>query len=68
MFSGILSNIRSHVDAFAFAEVFEILENLKNYQIPESYQKVFDKLQLLMDDLAVDEIRELIDQTLKELS
>lgn len=65
--SGILSNIQNHIDSFDFAKVFEILEEMKKYQLPSKYQEVFGKLAAYMDELAVDDIRQLIDDTLADM-
>jgi len=64
--SNILINIRNHVDNFDFAKVFDILEETKKYRLPSRYQELFDQLDPLMDELAVDSIHQLIDRALKE--
>ena len=64
MIFNILSNIRNHVNAFEFAQVFEILEDVKKYRLPAEYRDLFTQLETLMNDLAVDDIRELIERTL----
>lgn len=66
--SGILLNIRNHVDSFEFAKVFDILEEMKKYQLPSEYREIFDRLAVLMDELAVDDIRKLLADTLETLS
>lgn len=66
MLSGILLNIRNHLDNFEFDKIFDILEEMKKYQLPSEYQKIFDRLAALMDELAVDDIRKLIEDTLKD--
>lgn len=60
MVTNILTNIKIHLDSFDFAKVFDILEDVKNYKLPEELEELFQKLDTLMEDLAVDEIRELI--------
>lgn len=60
----ILLNIRNQVDAFSFAQVFDILDSVKRYRMPDAYKELFTKLETLMDDLAVDDIRKLIEDTL----
>ena len=60
----ILNNIDRCIDDFDFSEVFEILEETKNYKLPKVYKEAFDKITQLMDDLLVDEIKELIQNTL----
>lgn len=64
--SGILLNIRNNIDNFDFAKIFDILEEMKKYQLPSEYREIFDKLAAFMDELAVDDIRQLIDDTLKD--
>lgn len=59
---GILSNVKKHIDNFEFAQVFEILEEVKKYQLPEEFQEMFARLETLMNDLAVDEINELLEK------
>lgn len=61
----ILSNIRNYVENFDFIKVFDILEEVKKYQISEEYQPVFEKINEWMEVLAVDEIKGLIDETIK---
>ena len=60
----ILNNIDRCIDDFDFSEVFEILEETKNYKLPEKYRELFDKIANLMEDLSVDEIKELIHNAL----
>lgn len=55
-----LNNIESHIDNFDFAQVFSILDEVKKYQLPDKYKELLAKISELMDDLNVDEIRELI--------
>lgn len=63
----ILQSIYQYVDNFDFSKVFEILEEVKKYKIPEEYRKVFEQIGIWMDELAVDEIRELIEKTVGKL-
>lgn len=63
----ILQSIYQSVDNFDFSKVFEILEEVKKYKIPKEYQKVFEQIGIWMDELAVDEIRELIEKTVGKL-
>ncbi len=63
----ILQSIYQSVDNFDFSKVFEILEEVKKYSIPKEYQKVFEQIGIWMDELAVDEIRELIEKTIGKL-
>ncbi len=62
IFSGILLNIKKHVDSFEFAEIFDILEEMKKHPLPAAYQQFFDRLSVLMDELAVDDIKKLIEE------
>lgn len=67
MLSGILLNIRKHLDNFAFGEIFAILEEMKKYPLSAEYQELFARLETLMDELAVDDIRALIAKTLEKM-
>lgn len=60
----ILVNIRQCIDAFDFTKIFDILAEVENYQMSEAYEEVFSKIAHWMDELNVDEIRALIEQTL----
>ena len=62
----ILGSIRQYMDDFAFSRVFEILEEVKKYHMPGTYQKVFEQIRTWMDELDVDKIRELIEETLEK--
>ncbi len=64
--SNILSNILRYVKNFEFAQVFEILDDVKKYRLPDRYRDIFDKFENMMDDLNVDDIRELIETELNE--
>ena len=59
--SGILANIRSRIDEFDFAEIFELLEQIEKYEMNEKQAEFFDKLKILMNDLNVEEIQQLLD-------
>ena len=59
----ILQSIYQYVDNFDFSKVFEILEEVKKYKIPEEYQKVLEQISIWMDELSVDEIKKLIEKT-----
>lgn len=63
--SGILLNIRKQLDDFAFGKIFELLEEMKKYPLSAEYQALFARLEALMDELAVDDIRALITETLE---
>lgn len=67
MLSGILLNIRNHLDNFAFGKIFEILEEMKKYPLSAEYQEIFTRLETLMEDLAVDDIRLLIAEALENI-
>lgn len=60
----ILNNIDRCIDDFDFSEVFEILEEIKNYKVSEKYREIFDKIAELMDELLVDEIKKVIQNAL----
>ena len=55
-----LRNIENCMDDFDFGKVFSILEEAEKYRIPEPYDDVLKRIEVLMDELAVDEVRELI--------
>lgn len=67
MLSGILLNIRKHVDNFEFGKIFEILDEMKKYPLSAEYQEIFGRLTSLMDELAVDDIRQFIEDTLADM-
>lgn len=58
---GILANIRSLLNEFDFDKIFELLEQIDNYQPNEKQEAFFECLKALMDDLNVDEIYLLLD-------
>lgn len=60
----ILSNIRNHIDNFEFAQVFEILDEMEKYSLPDEYREIFDKLKTMMDNLAVDDIQQLLKESI----
>lgn len=68
MIGNILTNIRNRVDSFEFAEVFEILEDVKKYRLPGELGELFAQLEDSMDDLEVEKVRELIENALKQIS
>lgn len=53
-------NIERCIDQFDFAKVFEILEEIKKYKVPEKHKEILTKLDTLMEDLEVDAIKELL--------
>lgn len=56
----IFLKIHQYIDAFDFTKIFDLLEEVKKYELPETYQKVFEQLNTLMDELSIDEINELL--------
>ena len=58
----VLRNIGTHIDNFNFGEVFKILEETKKYSVPDKYREVLAQTEKLMDDLAVDEIKALLEE------
>ena len=60
MIKPILQNIERSVDDFDFGKVFGILEEMKNYQLPEKYKEMFSKIETYMEDFSVEEIKELL--------
>lgn len=57
---GILANIQGLLDEFDFDKIFELLEQIDNYQSSEKQKAFFDRLKALMDDLNVEEIQLLL--------
>lgn len=53
-------NIERCIDQFDFAKVFEILEEIKKYRVPDKHKEILTKLDTLMEDLEVDAIKELL--------
>ncbi len=66
MIMPILSNIRKSLEDFEYPKIFKILEEMKNFELPEKYQQIFEQINEWMEDLMVDEIEELLEQTLGE--
>lgn len=62
MIPQILNNIQTYIDDFEFEKVFELLDELKNYQLPENYQTTFQQLADYMDELDVDSINTLLNE------
>uniref|UniRef100_UPI004057BB7A response regulator n=1 Tax=Acetatifactor sp. TaxID=1872090 RepID=UPI004057BB7A len=60
-------NIEKYIDDFAFAKVDEVLEEAKKYYIPPKYQQPLMRMEELMEDLAVDEVRELLKEIEKQV-
>jgi CheY-like chemotaxis protein/anti-sigma regulatory factor (Ser/Thr protein kinase) len=66
LLSNILTNIRNHVDNFEFAEVFAILEDVKQYRFPQEVEEMFASLNELMEKLDVDAIRQTLEGALEK--
>ena len=56
----ILNNLEHCIDEFDFGKVFEILEEMKKYSLPEKYKSLFTRIEELMEDMSVEEIKELL--------
>lgn len=56
----VLKNIERCIDDFDFSKVFEILEEMKKYKLPEKYEALFTQIASLMEELSVDEIIDLL--------
>ena len=61
IFQATLHNIQNKVEEFEFAQVFEILEQLENYQVDDKQAELLKQIKVLMDDFNVDEINALLD-------
>ncbi|MGN0341217.1 MAG: ATP-binding protein [Roseburia sp.] len=57
----VLTNIRQCVEDFDFTHIFDILEELNQYEMPENYRELFEKIRQLMDVLDVDALSELLE-------
>ena len=53
-------NIEHCIDQFDFAKVFDVLEETKKCKVPEKHREILNKIGTLMEDLNVDEIREIL--------
>lgn len=62
----ILQNIRVCVKEFAFTKVFDILEEIKRYSIPEPYGEVFAVIDRKMENLEVDDVLKAIADVLQD--
>ncbi|MBO5302860.1 MAG: response regulator [Lachnospiraceae bacterium] len=60
----VLMNIVNCVDNFDFTKVFTILDEMKKCRLEEKYQDVFSQIEEFMDELAVDEVRQVIQNVL----
>ena len=56
----ILLNIKKCIDDFNFGEIYDILEECKQYKTSEQYEQIFTDIERLMDDLSIDEIQDLL--------
>ena len=61
----ILSNIRNALEEFQYPKIFDMLEEIKQYDMPEKYKRVFDQISDWMEDLSVEKIEELLEKTLQ---
>ena len=59
----IFTNILNCIDNFDFTKIFDILDELHKYQLPEEYQDAFALIEKWMDELNVDEIRKVIENS-----
>lgn len=66
MLRPMLMNVEKAVDAFDFSKVFMILEELDNYRLPEGYDQIIQRLNTMMEDLSVEEIKLLLKETLEQ--
>ncbi len=55
-------NINKQIEEFDFAKVFTILEEAKKYRIPDPYEETLLRIEELMEDLSIEEIKELISE------
>lgn len=62
MIQPLLSYVERCLNSFNFGKIFDILAEIKTYTFPEKYDEMFNKMELLMDDLAVDELKELVEE------
>ena len=53
-------NIERCIDAFDFAKVFDVLEESKKYKMPGKHREILSRIDTLMEDLNVDEVREIL--------
>lgn len=60
MLMRLYKNIERCIDQFDFAKVFDVLEETKKYKVPDKHREILNKLDTLMEDLNVDEIREIL--------
>ena len=42
----------------------DILDEIKKYQVPDKHKTILDKLDVLLEDLDVDAIKELLNSTI----
>ncbi len=54
------------IDDFDFAKIFDILEEFNKYNFTAHDKEVINKIAVLMDDLSVDELRELLTEELSD--
>lgn len=66
MVANILLNIRNHVEAFDFSKVFEVLDEVKKFRLSTQDEELFSKVAACMDELKVDQVKELIAEALEQ--
>ena len=59
-----LKSIKRYVEDFDFNKVFEILDEISKYQLPDNYSDTIVKISELMEELQTDEILEIIEEKL----
>ena len=58
----IYKNIERQINNFDFGKVFEILDETKKYKLPDKHSELLAKIEELINDLSVDEIKELLNK------
>lgn len=53
-------NMERYIDDFDFAKVFDILEEVKKYHVPQKYEELLLQIEKYMDELSVEEVKELL--------
>lgn len=65
MIKQVLKTIDTSIDNFDFGKIFEILEELKQFNIPSEYSELFSQISSYMEELDVDNIKELLQQVIQ---
>ena len=60
MLMRLYQNIERCIDQFDFAKVFDVLDEIKKYKVPDKHREILKQISSLMDDLDVDAIREIL--------